>query len=308
MVTSMGSREELQRQGFTVARGVLAPPLVARLLVACTEAKAIARAEISPQAQRLQPVVWRDDLPQDAFAEYARWPPMREAVARIFSPQHRHCNTWHANAPLGCLFEPAQEPWCTNWHRDWRDNYFADEQSRLDADGPRAHMLEAWSRGFDAEELFCQINLALLPESSLWVVPGSSTRREDTPEETARFPDQSQPIPTPDLQGLSNAERLAACEDYARSMPGAVQLHLEPGDCCFYRNTLWHCGVYDPAKPRATLHDIVDTAEYCAYRSAMDELGGGPRGVPERARQAYEQRAWPWGDGEASAKGAAARL
>jgi hypothetical protein len=155
-------------------------------------------------------------------------------------------------------------------------------------------MLDAWSHGFADEDLFCQINLALLPDSSLWVVPGSSTRLEDTAAEIARFPDQTQPIPGPILDGFEPAQRLAVCHAYACSMPGAVQLHLDPGDCCFYRNTLWHCGVYDPDKPRATLHDIVDTPKYCNYRSAMDDFSGGPRGVPERARVAFDQRTWPW--------------
>lgn len=290
----MGSREELLSQGYTVARGILPPWLVGHLRTACEQAKSIARREGGPSAQRLQPVVWRSDLPQAAFEEYARLPAMREAVCRLFSSHHRHCNTWHPNAPLGCLFEPADEAWCTNWHRDWRDNYFADAESRLDLNGPRAQMLETWSRSFADEDLFCQINLALLPDSSLWVVPGSSTRLEDTPAEKARFPDQTGPIPRPVLDGLDRAHRLASCNAYARSMPGAVQLHLEPGDCCFYRNTLWHCGVYDPDKPRATLHDIVDTAKYCSYRSVMDDLGGGPRGVPQQAKAAFEQRVWPW--------------
>jgi hypothetical protein len=118
----MGSREELLSQGFTVARGILPPQLVARLLAVCNHAKAIARREIGPSAQRLQPVVWRDDLSQEAFEEYARLPAMREAVVRLFSPHHRHCNTWHPNAPLGCLFEPTDEAWGTNWHvRNWHD-------------------------------------------------------------------------------------------------------------------------------------------------------------------------------------------
>ena len=67
----MGSREELLSQGFTVARGILPPQLVARLLVVCNQAKAIARREIGPSVQRLQPVVWREDLSQEAFEEYA---------------------------------------------------------------------------------------------------------------------------------------------------------------------------------------------------------------------------------------------
>lgn len=115
-------------------------------------------------------------------------------------------------------------------------------------------MLDAWSKSFDDNNMFCQINLALLPDESLWVVPGSSTRIEDSAAETQRFPDHTQPIPYPELAGLDNTQRLSACDEYARSMPGAVQLSLEPGDCAFYRNTLWHMGSYDPFKTRATLH------------------------------------------------------
>ena len=115
--------------------------------------------------------------------------------------------------------------------RDWRDNYFADAESRLVHDGPRTKMLEAWSSGFDDNRFFCQINLALRPDSSLWVVPGSRSRREDTAAETRRFPDQPRP-----LRLLSRLIEQAAAQ-------------------------LWHCGCYDPAQPRATLHDIVDTPE-----------------------------------------------
>ena len=49
-------------------------------------------------------------------------------------------------------------------------------------------------------------------------------------------------------------------------MPGAVQLHLEAGDFCLYRNTLWHLGNYLPYRRRATLHDAVDTDEFFAWR------------------------------------------
>ena len=167
----MGSREELAQRGFTVARGIIPPQLVAKLLAACDAARAIARREIGPQAQRLQPVVWRDDLDQSAFEEYARLPAMVEAVSRIFSPQHRHAQRWYANAPLGCLFEPAAEAWCTNGHRDWRDNYSASHDDRLVVDGPRQKMLAEWYAGFHDSTLFNQINCALLPEGCLWVVP-----------------------------------------------------------------------------------------------------------------------------------------
>ena len=44
-------------------------------------------------------------------------------------------------------------------------------------------------------------------------------------------------------------------------MPGAVQVHLQPGDFMIYRNLAWHTGFYVPSQPRATIHDIVSHAD-----------------------------------------------
>jgi len=60
-----------------------------------------------------------------------------------------------------------------------------------------------------------------------------------------------------------------------RSMPGAQQLHLDAGDFCLYRNTLWHIGNYLPYARRATLHDSVDTDEFMTWRKeTLAELQG----------------------------------
>lgn len=89
------------------------------------------------------------------------------------------------------------------------------------------------------------------------MVPGSHLRG-DTAAEVARFP--TRPVPLPDLpEECSNDTRYQICRKYAMSMPGAVQLKLRAGDFCLYRNTLWHCGVYHPAHPRATIHDGIMT-------------------------------------------------
>ena len=50
-------------------------------------------------------------------------------------------------------------------------------------------------------------------------------------------------------------------------MPGAVQIHLDAGDFCLYRNTLWHLGNYVPYRIRATLHDAADTQDFATWRS-----------------------------------------
>ena len=96
-----------------------------------------------------------------------------------------------------------------------------------------------------------QINCSLYEDSCLWVVPGSHLRG-DTPEEIARFP--TRPVPAPSLDDCgSDEERYEKCVEYARSMPGAFQVVLQPGDFCIYRNTLWReCSSGCPSlSPRA---------------------------------------------------------
>lgn len=128
----------------------------------------------------------------------------------------------------------------SNWHRDWRDNI--EGLSRAN-----------WWRHFHDDAYFNQVNCALYEDNCLWVVPGSHLRG-DTPDEAARFP--IRPVPLADLSAAqSDDERASLCIEYARSMPGAVNLVLKPGDFCIYRNTLWHMGCYRPDQIRATIHD-----------------------------------------------------
>lgn len=88
----------------------------------------------------------------------------------------------------------------------------------------------------DRDHNSVQINLPLLPEACLWVVPGSH-RRPNTTEEDAVF---------------------AGSRHYAPvgvEMPGAVPVRLAPGEAVFYNNNLIHCGRADDATAaRRTLH------------------------------------------------------
>jgi ectoine hydroxylase-related dioxygenase (phytanoyl-CoA dioxygenase family) len=144
------------------------------------------------------------------------------------------------------LLEPTDYPWCTAWHRDWRDNM-------------RGLDLHRWNAAFQDMSMFNQVNCALYEDSSTWVVPGSHLRH-DTEAECARFPNR--PIPGPDREGKTNAERERICLDYCQSLPGAQRLLLDAGDYCLYRNSLWHLGNYVPYRTRATLHEGVMTAEF----------------------------------------------
>lgn len=227
------SREEYLADGCTVLRGLIPSSLLADLRRETDIARDIARRQGGPQCQRLQPVYRYEELDQRPFRDFLALPELRRAVAGILGPEHRESDI------MGVLLEPAERPWCTSWHRDWRDH------------GPLPP--GAWDRAARDYGMFNQLNGALYPDSSLWFVPGSHGR-DDTDAERAAF--GGVPAPGPALtDAMSNGEREAACLAYARRMPGAVQLHLEPGDVAFYRACAWHLGSYTPHAKRATLHD-----------------------------------------------------
>jgi ectoine hydroxylase-related dioxygenase (phytanoyl-CoA dioxygenase family) len=242
---------EYHSRGYTVFEQILPPSLLADLRRVSDQARQLARRERGVQTQRLQPV-GAHDIDQQSFADYTELPELNDAIVRLLSPAHHHGGTEF----MGILFEPAETPYCTQWHRDWRDN----------ASGLP---LQMWDEFFADLRYFNQVNCALYDDSSTWVVPGSHLRR-DLPGEAARFPER--PIAKPELDGLSYEQCERVCLEYCRSMPGAVQLHLNAGDFALYRNTLWHIGNYVPYRKRATLHDSVDTAEFAAWRQRAQKI------------------------------------
>jgi hypothetical protein len=212
-------------EGFVVLPAAIPRPLLQRLRHACGPARELARTVRGPQAQRLQPVGQYDGLDQAPFVEYAHLPALRRAIAQLISGDVAAppatplpIGEGHGDTKVfGVLFEPRDSAYCTNWHRDWRDNI-----EGLD----RRHW---WSHFYDAR-CFNQINCALYDDECLWVVPGSHLRA-DTPAEMALFPDR--PSPTPMFaEGDSIDGRHQRCLAYARSMPGAQMLRLRPGDLC----------------------------------------------------------------------------
>lgn len=255
-------------QGFTVFRGLLPAALVRDLRREADKARILARQTKGPQAQRLQPLS-AYDLDLRPFQAYRDLPDLREALEALFGDldwSFRDLNDRELN--LGILVEPGEQPWCTPWHRDWRDHV------------PTA------VRGFVEEQLldrrlFLQVNCALYADESLWVVPGSQLRL-DLPSEIAAFP--TQPPQKPELEGLGNEEREAACLAYCQRMPGGVPLHLQAGDYAIYRDVLWHLGNYVPYRRRATLHDLIETPQYAAFRKEVDERRKAARSeAPEAA-------------------------
>ncbi|MFT5366868.1 MAG: hypothetical protein ACI8V2_001818 [Candidatus Latescibacterota bacterium] len=248
--------EEYHTQGHTVFRQVLPPSLIGDLRRVTDSAREIAREERGGQTQRLQPVA-KYELDQQPFIDYAELPDLVDAIARVLTPRHQHGN----RDIFGVLLEPRDLPYCTAWHRDWRDNV---------AGLP----LEMWDEVFSDINYFNQINCALYEDNSTWVIPGSHLRR-DLPREVARFPER--PILGPELKGQNAEEREAICLAYCHSMPGGVRLRLDAGDFALYRNTLWHLGNYVPYKKRATIHDGAMTPEFTAFFKKMPALAAKRR-------------------------------
>jgi hypothetical protein len=240
---------EYWTHGYAIFRGILPPSLLTDLRRTTDRAREIARKKQGPQTQRLQPIS-AYDVDQRPFQDYAELPALKDAVARLLGPRATHGNIHSKSSALGVLLEPAELPYCTQWHRDWRDNV-------------RGLRLAEWDKHFLDVNYFNQVNCALYEDSSTWVVPGSHLRRDLTAE-ARRFP--ARPIPGPDLEGKTSAERERLCLEYCQSMPGAVRLHLDAGDFTLYRNSLWHLGNYLPYRKRATLHEIIETPEYAAWR------------------------------------------
>ena len=238
--------DEYHTLGYTVFRQILPASLIGDLRCVTDEAREIVRERSGGQVQRLQPV-GKYDLDQQPFIDYAELPELVDAVTGVLSPRHRYGNRDF----IGVLLEPRDFPWCTSWHRDWRDNI-------------EGLPLALWDESFSDINLFNQINCALYEDTSTWVVPGSHLRR-DLPSEIERFPDR--PIHGPELKDRTAEEREALCLAYCRSMPGSVQLHLDTGDFALYRNTLWHIGSYVPYRKRATIHDGVMTPEFVDWTS-----------------------------------------
>lgn len=230
------NRDEYFTNDLTILRGLIPAPLLTDLRTEAEKARELAFQKSGPQAQRLQPVYKHPELNHQPFRDFLNLPELRRTVEAILGPDHTPSDI------MGVLFNPRESPWCTAWHRDWGYNIpDIDRDAFFDA-------------ALHKPMMFNQLNGALYDDHSLWVVPGSSTRH-DTDAETANF-NGTIPPPGPTLTpGMSQEERETACRDYARGMPGAVNVVLAAGDVAFYRAVGWHIGNYVPYARRATLHD-----------------------------------------------------
>ena len=150
--------DEFKTRGYTVFRQIVPPSLIRDLRTASEDARQVAREKGGPQVQRLQPV-GAYEIDQRPFVDFSELPELLDAVARVLTPHHSPSNP----ETCGILLEPAEQPYCTTWHRDGR--------------GPGPH--EEWRRLFHHIDFYNQTNCPLYRDSSLWYVPGSHLRPDD---------------------------------------------------------------------------------------------------------------------------------
>lgn len=257
--------EDYWRLGYAIFRQILPSSLLTDMRHTAEHARRICLETNGPQAQRLQPIGAYPEIGLQSFRDFGDLPPLRDAINRTLSADHSYGSLDpKQNFPIGILFEPLEQPLCTTWHRDWRDNLAGND-------------VEAWLATRDHIAFWNQYNCALYDDSSTWIVPGSH-RRDDLPAEIERFPER--PVPGPILDGQGSAERERACLVYAQSMPGAFNVHLYAGDFLLYRNAFWHLGNYSPHRKRATLHEVVATPLWLEWMSdeakkASDHMQAG---------------------------------
>lgn len=237
--------------GFTVFRDLVPVSLLDDLRREADKGRAIARERGGENAQRLQPIAaYGERLDMKPFDDYQSYPPLVAALNELFAEEFGQPVDTSATRPhFGILYEPASRPWCTQWHRDWRDNI-------------RGLNVPEWEKVMKDIRLFNQVNFALYDDASTWVVPGSHLRR-DTADEIRRFPDR--PINGPGTEGMDDTAAEVACRHYTASMPGCVQAQLNSGDYMLYRNSLWHIGNYVPYRKRATIHDGIFTPAFKSF-------------------------------------------
>lgn len=131
---------------------------------------------------------------------------------------------------LNLLVAPEQKDFELRWHRD-------DIPSTVT---PEEELRLLKSKSPQGRQSHAQYNLALCPDASLIVVPGSHRRVRTETERNA--------------------------DPYEAYLPGQVTVKLEPGDAVFYDSNILHRGVYKP-KPenreetRLTLHGSVGLKE-----------------------------------------------
>lgn len=269
-------RAQLARDGYVILPSVFSPSRLDALRAAATHATSSARTGAWPHvrvvgrqfppwdpAEALEEGIWgvqhllHPDLPDEDASEFVRAYFSEELLGPVKGILE--CGDEELVMELFNMLVRPERDFELRWHRD---------------DIPPEATAEEEARRLAEPAWHAQYNLALYPDASLVVVPGSHARPR-TDEERAADP-------------------------YEPDMPGQVAVRLEPGDVVFYDNNILHRGVYDCMRERMTLHGSVGHVRGKAARARnvlqhgvgewvdrcrFGELGEGERGRAEGMRE-----------------------
>ncbi|KAK5141058.1 hypothetical protein LTR32_006293 [Rachicladosporium monterosium] len=210
-------RASLTRDGFVRIPNAFSPSDLARFRTAAQHATARARAgewpfvrtvpkQFPPWPHLLHPSMPAAD--RKVFAESYFGDVMVGAVTALLD-----CRRDDLVMELYNMLVCPPKDFALRWHRD-----------DIGPDVPADVELERLGEPM----MHAQWNLALYPDSSLVVVPGSHRR--------------------------SRTEQERKADPYEDEMPGQVKVSMEAGDIVFYNNNILHRGVYDCKAERLTLH------------------------------------------------------
>lgn len=250
--------EKYLDQGFLIFERIIPPALLSDLRREADKARDLAHELNGPQTQRIQPLdKYGDRIDLQPFQDYAELSELKDAITGLLGPGHTHA---HLDI-MGLLVEPVERAWHCGWHRDG----VVEVPPEARDDNVKSFMAHIWHD----LRFYNQVNCAIYADSCTWFVPGSHLRQEDLPGEAQSTGDAALRHPPDEISDEDTEQRLF---EHCRSMPGAIPVHLGPGDFMIYRNLGWHTGLYLPYQPRATIHDIVSHHDIEDFRVSWRDV------------------------------------
>ncbi|KAJ5770400.1 uncharacterized protein N7511_002451 [Penicillium nucicola] len=224
--------DALRRDGFVVVRNLLTAEEITHYRDIATKATTLTRTGSWPHFRTggiwgVQHLLHPEMPGRDSFAQCYFSPSILAVAEELMGVDSSRSPTSSAEPLVMELFNllvaPETKDFELRWHRD-------DISEQATAEEEIAQLAAKAPNGRQGH---CQYNLALCPDASLIVVPGTHGRARTQTEREA--------------------------DPYAASLPDQLVVELQPGDAVFYNSNILHRGVYrgkeeGGVETRLTLH------------------------------------------------------
>jgi len=254
-------RQKYREEGYHIIPQIIPASLLKDLRCESAKAQEIARRLDGPQAQRLSVLQdYSDELNMKVFQDFDEIEGLVQAIQDLLTTDH----FLQPTAEATILFGPKDRPWSTECHRDFRDH--------IEEEPWNEHLANDWEKIANNFNYWNQVNCPLYEDNSTWYVPRSFQRTHNTIEENELYAFSTQELLLDEANEQTDEALELYCLNYCQAMPDAVQLVLNPGDFCIYRNVAWHIGNYVPYRKRMTIHTQCDTADFIEFRKQYFHL------------------------------------